>query len=67
MTRYLVTWEIDVWADNPIDAAVEALAAQRNHQSTATAFDVIRAEPFEVTHVDLEDHYDRVVERGISG
>jgi hypothetical protein len=38
--EYLVTWKIYVEADSPEAAAEEALAAQRNPDSRATAFDV---------------------------
>lgn len=40
MKRYAITWEIDVWADSPLDAAKEALRMQRNAESLATVFDV---------------------------
>jgi hypothetical protein len=35
-----VIWEIDVDAEDPREAAEQALAIQRNAQSTATVFDV---------------------------
>lgn len=38
--EYLVKWEINVEADTPRDAAVKALAIQRNRESTAVVFDV---------------------------
>lgn len=37
--QYHVTWEIDVWADTPLDAAIEALQAQKSC-GLATVFDV---------------------------
>jgi hypothetical protein len=37
---YLVEWDIDIDADNPRDAAMLALAAQRNPESIATVFKV---------------------------
>jgi hypothetical protein len=40
MTEYLVTWRIFVEARTPEEAALGALAAQRNAESTATCFDV---------------------------
>jgi len=40
MTEYLVTWRIFVEARSPEEAALGALAAQRNAESTATCFDV---------------------------
>lgn len=38
--QYLVTWEIDVEADNHYEAATKALAIQRDVESTATVFTV---------------------------
>jgi hypothetical protein len=38
--EYLVLWKIYVEAESPEDAAEEALAAQRNPESRATAFEV---------------------------
>jgi hypothetical protein len=38
--EYLVLWKIYVEADSPEAAAEEALAAQRNLESRATAFEV---------------------------
>ena len=38
--EYLVKWEINVEADTPREAAVKALAIQRNRESTAVVFDV---------------------------
>lgn len=40
MTTYLVTWRIDIEADSPEEAAAQALATQRDPESTATVFDV---------------------------
>jgi hypothetical protein len=41
MSHYLVRWEIDVYADTPEQAAQEALAIQRDAESTATVFEVL--------------------------
>ena len=38
--EYLVVWKLYVEADSPETAAAEALAAQRNLESRATAFEV---------------------------
>ena len=38
--HYLVIWEIDIYADNPTDAARGALTIQRNPNSDATVFEV---------------------------
>jgi len=40
MTSYLVRWEIDIDADNPEEAAEEALKIQRDTESWALVFDV---------------------------
>jgi hypothetical protein len=45
MPDYLVTWEINVTADNPAHAAQEALTIQRDPHSTATTFQVIPEDP----------------------
>ena len=38
MTHYIVTWNIDIYADSPEQAAKEALVIQRDPESTATFF-----------------------------
>jgi hypothetical protein len=45
MPDYLVTWEINVSADNPALAAHAALTIQRDPESTATTFQVIPEDP----------------------
>ncbi|MFE0704956.1 hypothetical protein [Streptomyces sp. NPDC058872] len=40
MNSYLVTWEIDIEADAPEEAARKALGIQRDPHSTATVFGV---------------------------
>ena len=40
MKKYKVIWEIDLWAENPEDAAKKALAVQRDPDSLATVFTV---------------------------
>jgi hypothetical protein len=42
MASYIVVWEIDVEADSHEKAAEEALRIQRDKESTATVFKVIR-------------------------
>jgi hypothetical protein len=54
-----VTWEIDEYAENPVEAARKALGRQRNPDSIATVFDVTD-EAGETTRVDLEEHHDEV-------
>ena len=43
--QYLVTWTIDLEADNPMDAAQEALNIQRDWEATATLFEVQEWDP----------------------
>lgn len=40
MTEYLVTWAIELDADSPEDAALQALAVHRDPKSLATVFNV---------------------------
>jgi hypothetical protein len=54
--RYLVTWEIDIDADTPEEAARKALAIQRNPDSIATIFDVVRYDSNDMfTRVDITE------------
>lgn len=41
MPTYFVSWEIDIDADSPREAAEKALAIQRDPESTATVFQVL--------------------------
>lgn len=43
MATYSVSWEIEIEADSPREAAQEALAIQRDPNSIATVFSVIEA------------------------
>ena len=54
MPEYHVTWEIDLAADSPREAAREALAIQRDPGSIATVFDVTDAAG-RTDRVDLEE------------
>jgi hypothetical protein len=51
---YFVTWEIDIEAETPIEAAQKALEIQRRPGSIANVFDVTD-EAGEKTRVDLEE------------
>ena len=51
MTR--VVWESDVDSTDPVEAAKEALAAQRDPQSIATVFTVFSDKGEELATVDL--------------
>ena len=42
--HYLVTWEIDIWADSPAAAAEIARDCQTDPNTTATIFKVQRAD-----------------------
>ncbi len=48
--HYLVTWQIDEFADSPEQAAKQALERQRNPESIATIFTV----------VDVDDKFQKV-------
>lgn len=51
--EYHVTWEIEVDADNPIEAAREALKIQRDPESTATVFKVRKFNRMSSIEIDL--------------
>jgi hypothetical protein len=55
MKQYLVTWQIDIeeTADNPIEAAAQALIILRDPDSVATVFEVTDKTTGETTTVDL--------------
>ena len=52
MASYLVTWTIDIEAENPVEAALEALRIQRDQESEATHFYVKNQKTKQVTEVD---------------
>lgn len=54
MKSYNVSWEIEIFADNPEDAAREALAIQRDPNCCATVF-AVTDERGDITHVDLTE------------
>ena len=51
---YHVTWEIDIGAASPKEAAEKALAIQHDPDSLATVFDVAD-EAGDITRIDLDD------------
>lgn len=53
MNTYIVNWSIDIDAQNPQDAARQALEILRDTNSTATYFDVINTDTFAETSVDV--------------
>lgn len=52
MAEYLVSWEIELDADSPLDAAKLALEIHRDPTSIATVFDVVD-ESGTKTRIDL--------------
>jgi len=54
MQEFHVTWEIDITADSPQEAAKRALTIQRDPESSATVFDVTD-EAGVTERIDLED------------
>lgn len=52
--HYVVTWEMDVDAGTPEEAARQAWAAMRAPESTANVFDVLD-ETGGCTRIDLEE------------
>ncbi len=63
MPMYHVTWEIEIDADTPRDAAERALEIHRNPQSIATVFtvaDTSDALDPEGVEIDLDDQPHRV-------
>jgi hypothetical protein len=50
---YFVSWEIEVKAENPIEAAKLARAAQIQPNTRATVFDVFSEEARDAIRVDL--------------
>lgn len=59
MPSYLVTWEIDVDADDPVQAALEAYRLMRAPDSLANVFDVIECDSDgEAVRVDLQEQWE---------
>ena len=54
MPNYLVQWEIDINANNPVEAAKQALEIMRDHQSIALIFDCLETKTDHNYMVDLE-------------
>ena len=55
MSRYRVTWVIDIEADTPTQAARAALAIQRDPESIATVFEVSNDDGTDSRRIDLEE------------
>lgn len=52
--HYEVAWTIDIYADDPEEAAAKALEVQRDPESIATVFEVHDAESGDVHTIDLD-------------
>lgn len=55
MKQYLVTWEIDIYADSPEEAAKEAFEIMQDKDNSATAFTVMEHSTNETTIVDINE------------
>lgn len=53
MPQYLITWEIELDADSPEEAAEEALRIHRDPDSEATVFDVMQQSTGETVCIDV--------------
>ncbi len=54
MNHYCISWNIDIEAETPREAAEEALKVQRDPESMATVFEV-RDKTGNITTIDLEE------------
>lgn len=54
MTDFTVRWSIQIEADNPVEAAAQALLIQQDRQSTATHF-MVEDPNGAVVSVDLSE------------
>jgi hypothetical protein len=57
MAEYLVTWTINIEAEDEAHAAQQALAIQRDPESIATVFEVR-----EMDHDDVDRHRDVTID-----
>ncbi|MEZ5846504.1 MAG: hypothetical protein R3C70_07120 [Geminicoccaceae bacterium] len=62
MPSYLVQWNIDVDADNPLRAAEQAWEIMRRHGSMANVFEVLDLENASSAHIDLSDPENNVIQ-----
>jgi hypothetical protein len=60
--QYLVTWEIDITADSPREAAIEAMILQQDKNSEAVAFTVKEQATGELVDVDLLEELQKEVD-----
>jgi len=54
MKSFLVTWKIDIEAETPEEAAIEALRIQQDMESEATHFEVKDKKTNKVKEVDAK-------------
>lgn len=55
---YRVSWEIDIWALNPREAAEGARLMQSDISTTATVYEVREHDSWEAVTVDLSEEVD---------
>jgi hypothetical protein len=55
MSKYLITWQMELEAETPQKAALVALEIQRDPASTATVFDVYDFSKGTSTRVDADE------------
>jgi hypothetical protein len=55
MAQYRVTWDIELDADSPEDAARKALEIQRDPNSIATVFDVAGEDSVFIRRIDMTE------------
>jgi len=55
MPSYYVSWDIQVDADSPEDAALQALGIQQDHESIATVFTVVDEETNAAAVIDADE------------
>ena len=59
MKTYRIVWTIEVEAENPLEAAREALSIQKDEDSEALYFEVLDPNSNEIIDgIDLMDRYD---------
>lgn len=58
MATYLVTWTIDIEANSPTQAAIDALKIQRRPGGTAVVFEVKKHGSDKSTTIDLIKNFD---------
>ena len=57
MKQFLVTWEIDIYADTPREAAVKAKAIMQDKNASANVFEVFDSDD-QQHQIDLDEEAD---------